>query len=65
MYQRLIQAKYSFCFLDTQYRMHESLLKVPNELFYNNKIKNGYKPTEGKKFLGAKSPFLFIDVKNG
>ena len=28
--------------LQTQYRMHPFLLKVPNDLYYDNKIENGY-----------------------
>ena len=51
MYSRLIQANYPYKFLDTQYRMHESLMKVPNTLFYNNTIKYGYTPNIEKQFL--------------
>ena len=65
MFSRLIEAKYPFKFLDTQYRMHASLMKVPNTLFYNNTIKCGYTPNEEKQFLYAKKPFLFIDVNDG
>ena len=65
MYQRLIQSGFNFLFLDTQYRMHDSLLKVPNKLFYNNCIMSGYQAIAGKQFLGAKIPFLFIDVREG
>ena len=28
--------------LDQQYRMQSKILKIPNELFYNNKIKTMY-----------------------
>ena len=38
MYSRLIQAGHPFSFLDIQYRMHESLMEVPNLLFYDNRI---------------------------
>ena len=65
MYQRLIEAGHRYNFLNIQYRMHPELLKVPNRLFYANKIQNGYKSIEGKQFLSALSPFLFIDVKDG
>ena len=65
MYERLIMAGFDYCFLDTQYRMHEELLHVPNLLFYDNQIRNGYKTVEGKRFLGVECPFLFIDVSNG
>ena len=65
MYQRLIEAGHRYKFLNIQYRMHLELLKVPNRLFYENKIQNGYKSIEGKQFLSAMSPFLFIDVKDG
>ena len=42
MFSRMIDAGYPFSFLDTQYRMHEKLMQVPNELFYDNKINCGY-----------------------
>ena len=45
--------------------MHDSLLKVPNSLFYDNKIRTGYEPDPEKKFLYAQNPFLFINVSEG
>ena len=45
--------------------MHESLMMVPNELFYSNRIRCGYVPNEQKKFMLSDSPFLFIDVPSG
>ena len=65
MFQRLVESGFQYSFLDTQYRMHHSLLKVPNQLFYGNQIKHGYTAQEDKQFLCAQVPFLFIDVKNG
>ena len=38
MFSRLIDAGYPHSFLDTQYRMHEQLMQVPNMLFYDNQI---------------------------
>ena len=65
MFSRLIDAGYPHSFLDTQYRMHEYLMRVPNELFYENKIKCGYTADIHDMFLYSKKPFLFVDVKNG
>ena len=65
MYSRLIQAGYAYKFLDTQFRMHESLMNVPNTLFYNNAIKCGYVPNSDKQFMYSQKPFLFIDVADG
>ena len=40
-------------------------MEVPNLLFYEGRIKCGYKGNEEKKFMYSDSPFLFIDVKEG
>jgi len=53
MFARLIDANYPHSFLDTQYRMHETLMQVPNMLFYDNMIKCGYKKDPNKVFLYA------------
>ena len=45
--------------------MHETLMKVPNMLFYDNKIKSGYVPKPDKRFFYSDKPFLFIDVPYG
>ena len=45
--------------------MHQSLMEVPNLLFYENRIKCGYVPNEDKRFMFSQRPFLFIDVPNG
>lgn len=42
LFSRLIEAGHPYDFLDIQYRMHRSLMDVPNMLFYENKIKCGY-----------------------
>lgn len=65
MFSRLIQAGMPYDFLDTQYRMHPALLKVPNTLYYNHMIKSEYKVDPQKRFMFAASPFLFIDVPQG
>ena len=65
LFARLIQAGHPHDFLDTQYRMHEALMQVPNLLFYNNKIKCGYVENPWKKFMNSSAPFLFIDVPGG
>jgi hypothetical protein len=40
-------------------------MQVPNMLFYDNKINCGYVGDIQKVFLYSKSPFLFVDVRNG
>ena len=65
LYDRLTQAGHPYDFLDTQYRMHRSLMEVPNMLFYKDRIKCGYVKNIEKQFLYSQSPFLFVDVPNG
>lgn len=45
--------------------MHETLMQVPNRLFYDNLIKCGYVGDEQKILLFSDKPFLFVDVKDG
>jgi regulator of nonsense transcripts 1 len=45
--------------------MHESLIKVSNQQFYDNAIMTGYVKKPKMKFLGLESPFMFIDVNQG
>ena len=45
--------------------MHPALMMVPNDLFYAGEIKCSYHKDAQKQFLYAKSPLLFIDVKDG
>ena len=45
--------------------MHETLMQVPNMLFYENLIKCSYVGDIAKIFLYSGTPFLFVDVKNG
>ena len=40
-------------------------MQVPNMLFYNNQIKCGYVGDIAKVFLYSRTPFLFVDVKDG
>ena len=63
MFSRLVDAGYPHSFLDTQYRMHETLMQVPNMLFYDNKIKCGYQKDSRKKFLYSDNRFLFLDIQ--
>ena len=65
LFTRLIEAGHPYKFLDTQYRMHDTLMRVPNLLFYDNKIKSGYKEDDQKIFLYSKVPFLFVNVMDG
>ena len=41
------------------------MMDVPNLLFYENRIRCGYKPNPDKKFMFSDSPFLFVDVPHG
>lgn len=62
MFNRLVEAKFpNKLMLSTQYRMHDYLLKVPNVLFYDNKIESGYKNEFENLFLNREKPMLFID----
>ena len=65
LFARLIEAAHPFTFLDMQYRMHRSLMEVPNMLYYNNRIKCGYQGNPEKQFMYSQSPFLFVDVSDG
>jgi superfamily I DNA and/or RNA helicase len=40
--------------------MHPDLLRIPNSLFYDNKIESCYKIDKNSVFM-TKSPFLFIN----
>ena len=65
LFSRLIEAGHHFNFLDKQYRMHRSLMEVPNMLYYENRITCGYRGNFEKQFMYSPSPFLFIDVDEG
>ena len=52
MLSRLFNAGFkNFKMLQTQYRMHPFLLKVPNDLYYENKIENGYSINYANSFI--------------
>jgi superfamily I DNA and/or RNA helicase len=64
MLTRLIEAKYpNFRMLKTQYRMHPFLLKVPNALYYDDKIESGYRIQFENKFISREYPMLFINCE--
>ena len=65
LFSRLIDAGHPYDFLNTQSRMHDALMQVPNLLFYNNKIKCGYEANPWKKFMNSDAPFLFVDLPQG
>ncbi len=64
LFSRLIKIGYKTCFLSYQYRMHDSLLIVPNTSFYGDRIESQYLRPKDKIFLYLDSPFIFIDVSN-
>ena len=45
-----------------QYRMHKTLIHVPNYKFYKSIIETGYVRPPDKCFLNPKNPFIFINV---
>lgn len=63
MFTRLLNGNYpNFRMLQTQYRMHDFLLKVPNTLFYANQIESGYRNVMPENiFLHRERPMLFIN----
>ena len=65
LFSRLITRGYKSCFLSNQYRMHDSLLIVPNVNFYKNRIESHYVQPDDKTFLYLDSPFIFIDICKG
>lgn len=44
--------------LNTNYRCHEDIMKIPNELFYGSKIKGN--PLNALPHPGAKYPLIFV-----
>jgi superfamily I DNA and/or RNA helicase len=50
--------------LDTQYRMHPYIMKIPNLMFYNKAIKND--PKQNFKFcMHQNKPLLFVNISYG
>ncbi|CDW78563.1 phage head-tail family protein [Stylonychia lemnae] len=62
MFERMYLAKYPLEMLTTQYRMHPFLLTLPNQMFYNNKIENGYIQQYKNQFIDKEKPMLFIHI---
>ncbi|CAF4882758.1 unnamed protein product, partial [Rotaria sp. Silwood2] len=53
--------------LDTQYRMHPSLIDFPSKVFYDGSLKTGIKPEQRPipqeiKFINKQIPLMFVDV---
>lgn len=44
--------------------MHEFILKVPNNLFYQNRIKTQYKWKDVNTFIDKQKPLIIVDVKS-
>ncbi len=42
MFERLVKSGHKKYLLNTSYRMHPEILKISNQLFYENKIISGY-----------------------
>ncbi|CAF0846345.1 unnamed protein product [Adineta steineri] len=56
--------------LDTQYRMHPSLIDFPSKIFYNGLLKSGVtseqRPTPTEiTFINKDIPLMFVDVDQG
>ncbi len=56
--QRLIENKYPYRLLQTQRRMHSEIIKYPNKIFYNNKLKTEYTP-----YNLNETPYSMLNVK--
>ena len=55
----------NICFLDTQHRMHEAIMKFPSEWFYDNKLHSGVSGGRAKvNFPWPKKnvPLCFVDI---
>ena len=63
MFERLIDAGAQKQVLNVQYRMHPYILSVCNELFYENKVKDGYDTKDVNVFLDKDRPLLIVNVK--
>jgi len=42
MFERLVKSGHYKFLLAVSYRMHPEILKISNQLFYENKIQSGY-----------------------
>ena len=57
-------AKISKIMLRIQYRLHPALSKIPNELFYQNMLKDGVTENDRKPLIRLK-PLVAYDCRNG
>ena len=57
-------AKISKIMLRIQYRLHPTLSKIPNELFYQNALKDGVTENDRKPLIRLK-PLVAYDCRNG
>lgn len=70
-FQRLLEnLNLNSIMLDTQYRMHPSLIDFPSKEFYNNLLLSGVtseqRPTPNQiHFINKQIPLMFIDVDQG
>jgi len=63
MFERLIDAGAQKQVLNIQYRMHPYILSVSNELFYENRVADGYDKKHVNIFLNEDRPLLIVNVK--
>ncbi|CAF4396872.1 unnamed protein product, partial [Rotaria sp. Silwood2] len=67
-FQRLLEnLNINSIMLDTQYRMHPSLIDFPSKVFYDGSLKTGIKPEQRPipqeiKFINKQIPLMFVDV---
>jgi superfamily I DNA and/or RNA helicase len=70
-FQRLLEnLNLNSIMLDTQYRMHPSLIDFPSKVFYNNLLKSGVTPEQRPTpkeihFINQQIPLMFVDVDQG
>ena len=68
LFQRLLEnLNINSIMLDTQYRMHPSLIDFPSKFFYNDSLKSGVTPEERPtskaiRFINQQIPLMFVDV---
>ncbi|KAH7415427.1 hypothetical protein KP509_14G043100 [Ceratopteris richardii] len=70
LYQQLQQCGLNPCFLDTQYRMHPEIAKLPSKLFYFGRLlsypsHSDRLPPSGYPWPNSFKPMVFIDCLSG
>lgn len=70
-FQRLLENLHiNSIMLDTQYRMHPSLIDFPSRMFYNGLLQSGVTAEQRPRpkeieFININIPLMFVDVDDG